>query len=133
MQTRFRLFVLVGAGLLTAGCSSGLKVSSVPIAPREPVAEAREVRILRDQAPVAYTEVAHIELRWAGLRSEAQVVRNERIREALQAEAARLGADALIGLRFISEPAGHRPDRWVPEPRRLTGVSATAVRLKSRA
>jgi hypothetical protein len=131
--TRSQIAVLLAAILLISGCSSALKVSSFPISPQEPIASAADVRIFQDLPQPAYVEVARLELRWGGVRDETKVRRDERIRRALQTEAARLGADAVVDLQFITESAGHRPDKWAQEPRRVTGVSATAVRLKPRA
>jgi hypothetical protein len=128
MQQAAKL-ILVAAGLLTlVSCSSALRVTSIPAG--EPIVNPSDVAILRELPPSSYTEVAKIQLRWAGLREERDVRRDDKIARALRAEAARLGADAVIHLTLISEPGGQRPDRWYAEPPRLKGISATAIRLK---
>ena len=130
MQQAAKL-ILVAAALLTlVSCSSALRVTSSAIAAGEPIVNPSDVAIIRELPPSSYTEVAKMELRWAGLREEGDVRRDDTIARALRAEAARLGADAVIDLTLISEPGGQRPDRWHAEPPRLKGISATAIRLK---
>ncbi len=128
-----RLLTLVTAlcGLMVAGCSLRYEISSSPVTVQRPISDPAEVRIVGDLPAGSYTQVARIQLRWTGFRSEWQIRRDERIRQMLQTEAARLGADAVIDLNFVTV------DRWnrgnEPWPRRIVGVSATAVRTRSRA
>jgi uncharacterized protein YbjQ (UPF0145 family) len=88
------------------------------------------VQVIHDLQAMEYTEVGEIQVRWWGTRPEYDVLRDPAIQRALRLEAANLGADAVIQLRLITEPGGHRPDRWYPEPSLIKGISATAVRLK---
>ena len=125
--------VIALCGLLVAGCSSTFEISSSPIAPQRPISDPAHVRIVLARPGASYTEVARIELRWNGMLSESQIRHDERIRRMLQTEAARLGADAVIDLMPIVVEQGQRPDEWWLQPPRIVGVSATAVRTKSRA
>ena len=129
MARATNLLILAGAALTAlASCSSTFRVSSFPVTVAEPLASASEVAFVRDLPPSSYAEVARIDVRWPGLRNEGDVRRDEQIAQAIRAEAARLGADAVIHLTMVSESGGWRPDRWYPEAPRFKGVSALAVR-----
>lgn len=121
---------LLATSLLVACAHTSFQSSSVRFqhAPVfEPVAPASVV-ILRD-APARYVSVGEVRVEMRGLYSTVQVSRDPNIRAAIQNEAARLGADAVVFVEVRERITGRRPNRCcVQDPAFASHVVATAIR-----
>src|SRR4051812_24549155 len=87
--------------------ASSKRIASAPaLAPTDPPS----IAILRDPPSIPHTPLGEIRVDLKGLRTTSWVIRDPGIRTALQQEAGKLGADAIVDIVVQERSMGNRPN-----------------------
>jgi hypothetical protein len=126
-----RVVLLTMCAALLASCAyipfsaSSKRIATAPaLAPTNPAS----VAILREPPATRYTTLGEIRVDLKGLRTTTWVARDPGIRTALQQEAGKLGADAIVDIVIQERAMGNRPDSGFFQEPMAHHVTATAIR-----
>jgi hypothetical protein len=127
-----KLLLLTMCAASLASCAyvpfsaSSARIASAPtLAPTNPAS----VAIFRDPPSPRYTTLGEIRVDLKGLRTTSWVARDPGIRTALQQEASKLGADAIVFIVIQERSMGNRPGSGFFQEPIAHHVTATAIRM----